>query len=122
MDIKSWTERCEINANEIERLRAFAESCATNWDCDEEGHKYYGAHCRACDATVALSGKGGGVMEIRVAVKSAILGDSVFWEGPAERINEIRNIPARRTAEKVVQDGRPRTCGMWHVSINGKGE
>lgn len=52
-----------------------------------------------------------------VEVKNEILGDGEFWRGPASRISEIRNIPARQTATRVVQDGKPRQCGMWHVRI-----
>lgn len=55
-------------------------------------------------------------MRIRVEVKNKILGDSVFWEGEAERVGEIRNIPARETAKLVAKDGQARTSGMWHVS------
>ena len=55
-------------------------------------------------------------MEILVEVKNEILGYSVFWRGQAEKIAEIRNIPARRTAEAVAKDGKTRVCGMWHVS------
>lgn len=54
---------------------------------------------------------------IIVEVKNEILGDSEFWRGPADRICEIRNIPARITAQQVVQDGKPRVCGMWHVRL-----
>ena len=56
-------------------------------------------------------------MKIRVEVKSDVLGDSIFWEGEASKIGVIRNICAKATAEKVVKDGRPRVCGMWHVSV-----
>jgi len=55
---------------------------------------------------------------IRVEVKNEILGDSVFWEGPAEKIEEIRNYPARDIARKVAQDGKPRKDGMWVVSAH----
>lgn len=52
-----------------------------------------------------------------VEVKNEVLGDGEFWRGPENRINEIRSIPAKRTAELVVKDGKPRKCGMWHVRI-----
>lgn len=52
---------------------------------------------------------------IVVEVKNAILGDCEFWRGPEDRVSEIRNIPARMTAEEVALDGKPRVCGMWHV-------
>jgi len=52
---------------------------------------------------------------IVVEVKNEILGDSEFWRGPEDRIAEIRNVPARLTAQKVAMDGKPRVCGMWHV-------
>lgn len=55
-------------------------------------------------------------MRIRVEVKNEILGDSIFWEGSADRVHEIRNIPARQTAKLVAKDGKKRICGMWHVS------
>lgn len=58
-------------------------------------------------------------MEILVEVKNEILGDSVFWRGPSERISEIRNIPARETARAVARDGQKRICWMWHVSAVG---
>ena len=54
-------------------------------------------------------------MKIRVEVKNKILGDSIFWEGPSTKINEIRNIPARMLAEQVVKDGVARKIGMWYV-------
>ena len=54
-------------------------------------------------------------MTIIVEVKNEILGDSEFWRGDESRIAEIRNIPARMTAEQVVADGKPRVFGMWHV-------
>lgn len=53
-----------------------------------------------------------------VEVKNEFLGDGEFWRGPEDRISEIRNIPARQTAARVVQDGKPRKCGMWHVRID----
>ena len=55
-------------------------------------------------------------MKIRVEVKNEILGDSVFWEGDASAVREIRNIQARTIATMVAQDGMPRILGMWHVS------
>lgn len=61
-------------------------------------------------------------MEILVEVKNEILGDSVFWRGPADEISEIRNIPARETARAVARDGRKRICGMWHVSVVTEGD
>jgi len=56
-------------------------------------------------------------MNIRVAVKNEIMGDSIFWEGPSVKISEIRNIPARMLAERVVTDGKERKDGMWVVSV-----
>ena len=61
-------------------------------------------------------------MGIRVEVKNEILGDSVFWEGDEKNIQDIRNIPARMTAERVVKDGITRQCGMWVVSQSSQGE
>lgn len=56
-------------------------------------------------------------MIIRVEVKNEILGDGIFWEGESDRISEIRNIPARKLAEKVIRDGQTRKDGMWIVSV-----
>lgn len=62
-------------------------------------------------------------MRIRVEVKNEILGDSVFWEGPADRVDDIRNVPARVTAKMVVKDGQARVSGMWHVcALSDAGE
>lgn len=55
--------------------------------------------------------------KIIVEVVNEFLGDSIFWEGSPEDIAEIRNIPARKTAELVVKDGKNRVSGMWHVSM-----
>ena len=52
---------------------------------------------------------------IEVNYKSDILGSGVFWSGQEELIKEIRNIPARLLAEKVVVDGKERKDGMWTV-------
>lgn len=52
---------------------------------------------------------------IVVSFASEVLGSGEFWRGPADRIREIRNIPARRMAEAVVKDGKPRVAGMWKV-------
>lgn len=52
---------------------------------------------------------------IIVEVKNEILGDSVFWQGPEDKIKDIRNITAQKNAEFVVKDGIARICGMWHV-------
>ena len=56
-------------------------------------------------------------MKIRVDVESAILGNSTFWEGDSEDIEEIRNLPARITAKEVVKDGKKRKLGMWVVYV-----
>lgn len=56
-------------------------------------------------------------MKIKVEVINDILGNSIFWQGDSENINDIGNIPAMLTAEKVVADGVDRKCGMWHVSV-----
>lgn len=61
-------------------------------------------------------------MIIKVEVKSNILGDSVFWEGYAEDIQHIRNVPARMLAALVVKDGTTRKSGMWVVSVSQKGD
>jgi len=56
-------------------------------------------------------------MKIKVEVKNDILGDSTFWAGDAADIKQIRNIPARMLAERVVVDGKTRKDGMWVVSV-----
>lgn len=58
-----------------------------------------------------------GLGRIRVEYKSEVLGDGVFWEGPATAVAEIHNIPARQTAQMVAKDGKARVYGMWHVSM-----
>lgn len=55
-------------------------------------------------------------MKIRVEYKSDILGANVFWEGSANNIEEIRNIPAKMQARHVARDQKTRTIGMWTVS------
>lgn len=57
--------------------------------------------------------------EIVVTYSSEILGSGEFWRGPANRLREIRNIPARRLAERVAVDGKPRLLGMWTVERKG---
>jgi hypothetical protein len=52
---------------------------------------------------------------IIVEYRSEILGNGEFWRGPEDRINEIRNIPARAAAAAVVADGKPKFIGMWSV-------
>jgi hypothetical protein len=64
---------------------------------------------------VALNKEEGDLI-IRVETASDVLGNGVFWEGPASRVNEIRNIPARKLAHLVATDGKPRASGMWRVS------
>lgn len=54
---------------------------------------------------------------IRVETESDVLGNGVFWEGPACRVSEIRNIPARNLARLVAADGKSRSAGMWRVSV-----
>lgn len=56
-------------------------------------------------------------MEILVETKSEVVGSGVFWKGPADRIGEIRNIPAREIAAMVARDGKSRVLGMWQVSV-----
>lgn len=52
-----------------------------------------------------------------VDVRNDILGNSEFWRGPEDRIEEIRNIPARMCALRVVASGQPSHTGMWYVRI-----
>lgn len=58
--------------------------------------------------------------EIVVTYQSEILGSGIFWKGKPELINEIRNIPARELAKKVVKDGIERKDGMWNVDSKSK--
>jgi hypothetical protein len=53
---------------------------------------------------------------IIVKYDSEILGHNTFWVGAESDIEEIRNIPARMLAKKVVEDGVTRTSGMWTVA------
>jgi len=55
-------------------------------------------------------------MIIKVEVKNEILGDDIFWQGDSTKISEIRNIVAKKLAEKVIKDGQTRKDGMWIVS------
>lgn len=54
-------------------------------------------------------------MKIIVEVKNEILGDHVFWTGDEHGIATIRNMVAKQLAEKVSQDGKSRSDGMWYV-------
>jgi len=57
-------------------------------------------------------------MKVRVEYDNKILGKDIFWEGDSSKINEIRNIPARKAAETIVQNGiRSAHCGMWIISV-----
>jgi homospermidine synthase len=59
---------------------------------------------------------------IRVSYSRQGLGSGVFWEGSPLNVREIRNIPARQMAERVVVDGVTRTGGMWKVErVEGEG-
>lgn len=65
------------------------------------------------------------MIEIVITYESEVLGSGEFWRGPANRISEIRNIPARRAAEKLLEndDGKPVSGGMWTASVaKAKGE
>lgn len=42
-------------------------------------------------------------MRIRVRVENEILGNSDFWEGDSKDINQIRNIPARIAATRLIK-------------------
>lgn len=59
-------------------------------------------------------------MKIAVYCKNEFLredGKTPFWVGDAERIGEIRNIPARDLATETAKDGKPRKSGMWSSSV-----
>lgn len=59
-------------------------------------------------------------MKIKVEVKNEILGNSVFWEGDAGDIDQLktRNIVAHRLAQIVAKDPDVTliTDGMWIAS------
>lgn len=55
-------------------------------------------------------------MKIKVEVKNEIFGDRVFWEGDSADIDEIKNIPARLLAKRLILDGKTKKGGMWVVS------
>ena len=55
-------------------------------------------------------------MKIKVEIKNKILGNSIFWEGDKEDIDQIKNIVARNMAHNVACDGQARATGMWRVS------
>ena len=52
---------------------------------------------------------------IVIRYHSESLGDILFLVVPEKRIQEIANKTARKLAQKVVLDGRPRTLGRWTV-------
>ncbi len=60
-------------------------------------------------------------MRIRVEVKNEILGNSIFWEGDENDINNIRNLVARQLAKNIIKPGVffgvTQKHGMWHVSM-----
>jgi hypothetical protein len=56
--------------------------------------------------------------QVRVSYDSEVLGSGVFWVGAPAEISKIRNIPARRLAERVVKDGVARKDGMWQVEMD----
>jgi hypothetical protein len=57
---------------------------------------------------------------IKVEVKNEILGNSVFWEGQPEDVDELRNrnMIAWAMARATALDGVKRESGMWHVSVS----
>jgi len=55
-------------------------------------------------------------MKIKVEVKNELLGDSLFWEGEDNEVDDIPNLPARQMAKQVALDGKTRKFGMWVVS------
>ena len=58
---------------------------------------------------------------IVVTYQNEILGAGVVWEGHEDRLEDIRNIPARNLARLVAQDGRTRQAGMWTVErVDGR--
>lgn len=58
-----------------------------------------------------------GLGVIRVTYRNDLLGSGVFWEGPADRIGDCRNIPARMLAEHVAANGGKKSSGMWTAEL-----
>jgi len=56
-------------------------------------------------------------MKIRVSIKSEVLGNSIFWEGPPEKAIEIRNLAALAAAWEAYHKGKAGKYGMWRAEI-----
>jgi hypothetical protein len=41
----------------LQEMATFVASCATNYDCDDDAHRY-NTQCRVCDAWKLIGGKG----------------------------------------------------------------
>lgn len=54
---------------------------------------------------------------IVVSYNSEVLGNGTFWVGDSTKLEDIRNIPARRLAEQVALDGKTREAGMWKAEM-----
>jgi len=61
------------------------------------------------------------ITKITVAYNSEVLGQGIFWQGNPVETHLIRNIPARKMAEKTAVDGLTRKAGMWKVWANDSG-
>lgn len=68
-------------------------------------------------ADVSSVGSGDLLGVIRVTYDSEVLGSGVFWEGRADDIKEMRNIPARMLATRVAKHGGKEQLGMWTAEL-----
>jgi hypothetical protein len=50
---------------------------------------------------------------VKVAYKSDVLGQGVFWEGRSGDIDQISNIPAKIAAKSAVATNKICVYGMW---------
>lgn len=48
-----WQEQRMYSEEEVKPLIDFIIDCSSNWDCDEDAHRY-GTPCRMCDAQKLL--------------------------------------------------------------------
>lgn len=55
-------------------------------------------------------------MIIKVEIQNDMSKDRVFWQGPGEKIMNIKNIAARVLAGRVLKNGITRSNSMWVVS------
>jgi len=53
IDGAKWQAESMYSEEEVELLIDFVKDCATNWDCDNDSHKY-NTPCRMCEAEKVL--------------------------------------------------------------------